>query len=70
MKINLNFYFPTSLCSGLTSPHRCGTMSFSQLKRISQSGQDDTFMLSLLIKAFVMFVAFLLFQSNLYLVLA
>ena len=30
---------------GLTSPHRCCIMSFSQLNRISQSGQDVFFIL-------------------------
>ena len=56
---------------GLTSPHRCRITSFSQLKRISQSGQDTFFILfSLTFKAFVMFVTSLLFQSNLNVVLA
>ena len=55
----------------LTSPHRCRITSFSQLKQISQSGQDVFyFMFSITFKAFVMFVTFLLFQSNLYVVSA
>ena len=45
-------------------------MSFSQLKQISQSGQETFyFMFPLSFKAF-MFMTFLLFQSNLYVVLA
>ena len=32
----------------LPSPHRCRITSFSQLKRISQSGQDKFFVLSFL----------------------
>ena len=54
---------------GLTSPHRCRLTSFSQLKRISQSDQVFNFMFFLTIKAFVMLVTFLLFQSNIYVVL-
>ena len=37
--------FPTRWYRGLTSPHRCSITSFSQLKRISQSGQDTFFIL-------------------------
>ena len=56
---------------GLASPYRYHITSFSQLKRISQSGQDTFFILSFLtFKAFVMFVTFLQFKSNLYVVLA
>ena len=57
---------------GLTSPHRCRITSFSQLKRISQLGEDTFFILCFLthLKPFVMLVTFLLFQSNLYVILA
>ena len=57
---------------GLTSPHKCRITLFSQYKQISQSGQDLLFyfMFSLTFTAFVMLVTFLLFQSNLYVVLA
>ena len=55
---------------GLTSPHRYRITSFSKLKRISQSDHDKFFILFFLaFKAFVMLVTFLLFQSNLYVVL-
>ena len=56
----------------LTWPHRCCITSFPQLNRISQSGQDTFFyfMFSLVFRAFMMFLTFLLFQSNLHVVLA
>ena len=56
----------------LFCPHRCRITSFLQLNQIAQSGQDTFlyFMFSLTFKAFVMFLTFLLFQSNLQAVLA
>ena len=56
----------------LTCPYRFCITSFPQLNRISQSGRDTFFyfMFSLTFKAFVMFLTFLLFQSNLHVLLA